>query len=273
MRRLLFAALLALLPSRALAFGGHTAAFKGVASPLSIPNAYCWLRSDLGITIGTGVSTWANQRSGISCDGTQATAGKQPAYASSGGLNNRAVLTFNASKALEWALPLSGAKTVLVVMDQASEPHTGFSIFSIKHDTGGGGVFFSEMITDLATYQYTSYLDGILGGAGPGNMTGHNDTLGTTGHVLLHTYDGGTWTSTSSYTVYLDGVLKTSTASGLDGRVDTDLGSIGARLDSGSSISFGYDGDIYEIAVWNRVLTAVEIKALSLEYAKRIYGL
>lgn len=53
----------------------------GAFSPISL-NPELWLRSDLGITIGTGVSQWADQ-SGNGNHATQATSGAQPAYSAS----------------------------------------------------------------------------------------------------------------------------------------------------------------------------------------------
>jgi len=61
-------------------------------SPKKLSGLVIWLRSDLGITIGTGVSTWADQ-SGNGNDVTQATGSKQPAYtASSAVFNNKPCL-------------------------------------------------------------------------------------------------------------------------------------------------------------------------------------
>lgn len=48
---------------------------------------------DLGVTIGTGVSAWADQ-SGNGRNATQATGGNQPAYSATG-LNSKGVITFD----------------------------------------------------------------------------------------------------------------------------------------------------------------------------------
>jgi hypothetical protein len=56
-----------------------------------------WLRADLGITIATGVSVWADQ-SGNSNNATQGTTGDQPAYnASDPAYNGQPTVQFNGS--------------------------------------------------------------------------------------------------------------------------------------------------------------------------------
>jgi hypothetical protein len=63
--------------------------------PTSIAGCVLWLRSDLGITIGTGVSAWADQ-SGSGGSGSQGTAANQPAYAASdANFNGKPSVTYN----------------------------------------------------------------------------------------------------------------------------------------------------------------------------------
>jgi hypothetical protein len=69
--------------------GGYATRMQGAAfgsaSPLSILGSpvKAWLRADLGITIGTGVSAWADQ-SGNGSHFTQATGAAQPAFEAAG---------------------------------------------------------------------------------------------------------------------------------------------------------------------------------------------
>lgn len=58
-------------------------------SPRALSGLVLWVRSDLGITLGTGISAWADQ-SGNGNNLVQATGTKQPAYVASGGANNTA---------------------------------------------------------------------------------------------------------------------------------------------------------------------------------------
>lgn len=59
----------------ALAGGGRHG--RRALLPRDVPGCLLWLRADLGVTIGTGVATWADQ-SGNGHNATQATGSKQP---------------------------------------------------------------------------------------------------------------------------------------------------------------------------------------------------
>lgn len=65
--------------------GGGTPSASAPWTPASITSVakFFWFRSDLGITIGTGVSAWADQY-GLN-NATQATGGSQPTYTASDG--------------------------------------------------------------------------------------------------------------------------------------------------------------------------------------------
>lgn len=74
---------------------GRIATVVGAApvTPLTILGSLSWwVRSDSGITIGTGVSAWADQ-SGNAVDFSQGTGGSQPAYAATGGPNGGPIVT------------------------------------------------------------------------------------------------------------------------------------------------------------------------------------
>jgi hypothetical protein len=64
--------------------------------PTSLPGCVLWLRADLGITIGTGVSAWADQ-SGNGNGVTQATGANQPTVNAAGAPNSLPCLVFNGS--------------------------------------------------------------------------------------------------------------------------------------------------------------------------------
>ncbi len=99
--------------SAALPVATLVAAVDVTPTPLSIlgqSNLHFWLRADRGVTIGTGVSAWADQ-SGNGVDFSQATGSKQPAFSSSAGPNSQAAITgdgtddFLANAALDLAAP------------------------------------------------------------------------------------------------------------------------------------------------------------------------
>jgi hypothetical protein len=63
--------------------------------PTQFPGCVLWLRADKGITIGTGVSAWADQ-SGAGLVAAQATGSQQPTYnASDAGYNGAPTLSFD----------------------------------------------------------------------------------------------------------------------------------------------------------------------------------
>lgn len=97
---------------------------SGVAwTPKFISGLQLWLRADLGVTIATGVSAWADQSGtgDANKNVTQATGSKQPTLnASDASYNNKATLSFSsaASQCLVsglWSSPLSQPWTVVVV--------------------------------------------------------------------------------------------------------------------------------------------------------------
>lgn len=75
-----------LAPSSAWATGGgHWSSWAHHTwIPRDEPGIVMWVRADAGITISTGVSTWADL-SGNGRNLTQGTAGKQPAFSATGG--------------------------------------------------------------------------------------------------------------------------------------------------------------------------------------------
>lgn len=72
----------------------------GPFQPIDLPGLFLWLRGDLGITIGVGVSAWADQ-SGFgdpNHNEVQAVGVQQPTYIASDPLyNNQATLSFSAA--------------------------------------------------------------------------------------------------------------------------------------------------------------------------------
>lgn len=283
MRRLVLAlALLFSLP----AYAGFTAPVAHLVfnDPRTITNCVCWLRSDFGITIATGVSAWATQVSGIAGNATQATTAQQPVYATNG-INARPKLTFSLTQAMEWALATNGgsAKTVVIVGKIGTYPPTGgdYVIYDIK----GGDTLWSEMdmITAGGGFDAVDVLHAQSTSAA--QTVGYNPNGGfntTKLYEFLQTYNGGGGSNVSSYTLWQNHsatapaggigwvsyeVNQTSTFS----EVTSNLGAIGGYINSSHTVSLGFIGDIYEAIVYSRVLTAGEIYILHV-YMNSLYG-
>lgn len=74
--------------------GGTTAPAAWTPANISSVTKYFWLRADLGVTVATGVSAWADQY-GLN-NATQATGAAQPTLsASDAAFNNQASITFD----------------------------------------------------------------------------------------------------------------------------------------------------------------------------------
>lgn len=247
---------------RALASIPQVAAFGSSFTPRSLANCVVWLRADLGITTVSGaVSVWADQATGSANNATQTNAPSMPTYNASGGLNNAAYLTFTGSSALSWGyVSPTGAHTIMVVMKLTTTNgggHTAYVIYDGTHT--------SEMILDLSGYSNTSWVDGWSSGGG--SMVGVNDVLGSaSGHILLHTTDG-LGNATGNYTASLDGTSKTVVTSGAYGAVGT-----GSEIGARTTGAFTLVANLYEIVVYNRVLSSTEQGKL-VAYAKARYGL
>jgi hypothetical protein len=112
---------------RVAARGPSAAAPAGTTPPTIVTSAPCqaWWRGDLGITIGTGVSAWADQ-SGNGRDLVQATGGAQPVYnASDFVFGAQSTLTFDGVNDIligAFGLPAAGTTPAFIwyVMSQQS---------------------------------------------------------------------------------------------------------------------------------------------------------
>jgi hypothetical protein len=84
-----------------------------------------WWRSDLGVTIGTGVSQWSDQ-SGNGFHLTQGTGGAQPTFEASGGPNSTPSILFDGSDdrlinaAIDRAAPATTPTIIWMVVSQVT---------------------------------------------------------------------------------------------------------------------------------------------------------
>lgn len=228
--------------------------------PTDIQGCQIWLRSDRGVRRSgispSQITKWENQVSDFSFTGTQGTSALQPTIVP--GVNGLPAIHFNSAAFQMLTLsPNSaayGRRTFVIVLKLTTEPHSGFSVISVAN---GAGTAAHEMIFDLATYSACSF----IADAASGNMVGINDTLGTTTpHALLHTWDATT------YFASLDGTSKTVVTSGAYG-----AGTLTSAIGSRSDATFPFNGDLYEIIMWNRVLSAKEQDQVR-DYLRLRYG-
>lgn len=224
--------------------------------PRDIDGCRCWLRSDLGLTVSSPnkVLLWKNQVSGVSADGT-AVSGKEPTLQA--GTNALPSIRFGGSHAFTWALEQKGPAALACAFKFSSETQSGFSMFTFRSVVTS---LFTEVLFDIGFGYYNpSLLHDYPAATLPSTVGAFNVAMGTTrNHVHLHNYIGGTIDEPANYTIARDGLEGVVSLTGPTFRVDTDPGSIGSRVDNVGGLVFPFIGDMYEVVVYNRALTAQE---------------
>jgi hypothetical protein len=220
--------------------------------PLTIPDMYTWWRADSGITIGTGVSAWLAKFGGRT--GSQAVAGKQPAYSAiTAAILNNPSLTFD------------GINDELNVgaLGQAARPYT--KMFVSKCTNVFNGYLLGSAFTAGNEYFRLS------GAANVPPETVGVESTGTTWEAGTPNA-GAPWAvwaiigSGGNVSFYKNGAFLSTAARVAPGgtALDTWIGGIGGA---------GYlTGSIAEIIDYSRALTAGEILTLY-QYANARYGI
>ncbi|GAB2817371.1 hypothetical protein GCM10027043_17640 [Ferruginibacter profundus] len=154
-------------------------------------------------------------------------------------------------------LKASGAKTIFIVFLQPSISGNPETLLSIK---GLANTYSEILCTDAPAYSPLSFIADVTSSVSGGVLTGamgDNMTFLSSGNIFTLTYNGSVNSSPSSYTANNNTVAATVTTSGPFGRLPYDSTTIGGRAPQ-QNYSF-FSGDIGEIILYNRVLTAAEI--------------
>ena len=227
--------------------GGYQQGFD----PMTLPSPSFFVRTDRGITVATGVSSWADQ-SGNGRTPVQATGAKQPAYATHSAPNMPTV-TFN-----------SAANQVLTVAATAIAV-TGWTMAAVAQ--------FNVACQSAACYSVS------FGAATNGNSlkvdTAPKRNVQARG--VVDREDGNATTATESWIATNDG---TTTKLWLNGvlqaaltNATTNAASSGAGIFIGSDVTLAgfMSGVVYEVASWQRVLDPSEITRLA-RYEANLFG-
>lgn len=222
---------------------------SGLWTPKAISGLALWLRADMGVTIGTGVSAWADQSGtgDANKNVTQGTGGLQPAFtASNGSYNGRPTIDFTGSQLLRsgtWAASLSQPFTRLVVGHGANDATNNYFMDNI---TGTQCAIIADNGANLQLYD---------GAALPAGIT-------PSAPQAIVTVDNG-----ASSKIYANA------------HTARNSGAAGAGIITGTTIgnyqgggAFALTGSIAEIAVWSRALSQSEIDRL-LTYAGDCYAI
>lgn len=222
-------------------------------SPLSLANCAAWYRADLGITIGTGVSAWADQSGTGDANKnlSQGTGSQQPTRNNSdAGYNNQPTLSF-ASASLQylisgsWASPLSLPETVFVV------GNTDGSVTNQAYSDGQGN---SRLLyTNSGAARAVMYAGATL-----------SSGLGLTSSplVICSIFNAG------SSSIFVS--AQTASASGSSGAGGTTRSFLLAGVAAGPTAYL--NGKLAEIIVYSRALSSTE-RAQVFVYLGTRYGI
>jgi hypothetical protein len=219
-------------------------------NPMEDPGVTIWLRSDLGIAIATGVSTWTDQ-SGNGNSPTQATGGKQPAYTAASG-SSPAKLTFTSASSQELTSSTNAiSKTVwtIAAVHQFNSACQTAGCYSVSFGTATNGNAFK--VNSAAQRDVTAR-----------GVADRNDGSATTAiESWIATNDG---TTTKLWVGNVSQSLTNST---------TNAASSGAGVFLGCDVTNAtfLSGALYEVVAWGRALDAGEIWRLS-AYEGSLFG-
>lgn len=254
-----------LLVTDAGAIGGVGGPLLAPGGSIANPCTYLggcldWHRSDLGVTIGTGVSAWADQ-SGHSHTLSQATGGTQPGYSTT--IHGITALSFSGSQWLTDGTQIdfggsAAAFAVVLVLTTTS---------SASSAAGG----YDQPLTamgDATGSRNGSW--GVNSGHGASSMYNGTSYVQVTGTATINDGKPHVIISnqfTSAIAQYVDGANDpagttsvTSSSPGYD--------SIGRGFNTGDS----FNGNILEEFVVGRTLTTTEIATLESAYFRGRYG-
>lgn len=227
------------------------------------------LRGDLGVTAAGGIiSAWTDQSPAAIA--ATASGALQPTAGSA--INSKATIHFNGSQAL--SLPsfnFIGPKTVVVIMRRSVTSNVEDIPLALKSVEAGGPWFNELQFSNSGGYRKTAFAGDFISGVD----CGFDPTIDTLSHSFIFTYDSPLLINQpSSYTMKLDGIAQVVTVNGAASasKPSTDPGSIGGRLSSVLALSNAMTGDIGEIIVYPRVLSAVETTQL-ISYISSYWGI
>ena len=222
--------------------------------PTSLANLAAWYRGDLGITLNGGtVSAWADQ-SGNGRHATNGTAAQQPTYGTAAGMRGHAALSFDGGDILTTsAFDMPRACSCFVVCGSLTTRG-----MLVEHGNGDGFYLYAAGNAAAAVFGATGL-----------------------GYHRAFQNPPTTWTPANSHSAMIydeanppvirssDGLITPTSTDGVAQASQTrnKALNIGAR----SGLSLQHNGQIMEIILYSRALTAGEIAAVELYLSNR-YG-
>jgi hypothetical protein len=234
---------------------GQTGNWQGF-SPLWIPGVVLWLRSDLGITKATGVSTWADQ-SGHGYNLTQATGSEQPTYPGATA-NGIAGLGFSATASSAISSSATGST---ILSGATSAERIIVAVNNLDPPSGTGQSWENQALTGQASASNLPFTNGGLYDAF--GATARTSDVAHTGIPMNTPWIYDTMASgASGWTMWLNSVQLTTITNTFAAGQATDL-----NLGDGNTL-----GTLYEYVVFGTALTAAQ-RFLMTAYASNRYGI
>ena len=221
--------------------------------PTDISNCQLWLKADsLSLNDDDDVAAWADS-SGNSNDAAQGTGAKQPVY-KTGILNSLPIVRFDgAAHYMQVAnhANLNAATVTFFVVAKSdivggSYGNDGFLVN--KENSSGPGTYGISLETDVNDMRAQIRLNGSEGTARTADV---DSNLDTNWHTYMVIYDG------DNLNVYDNGSIQTD-SDGTDGTIDVDT-STSFTIGAHPAPQRFWDGDIAEIIVYDKALSAIEI--------------
>ena len=239
---------LGLMPRMVRASGGWTPASLGTTLKL-------WLRSDLGITLATGVSAWADQ-SGNGNNVSQSVTANQPLYNPTGGPNGKPSITCDGVSRLllsnSTGVVARGNDRTAVCLVQDAAPAIGKDVIS----------FYQAL-------NWTIRYGGTAGSASTTSDEASYNTIGTytpdtNAHSVASTFHNG---AVSPY--YIDNVSITQSAPAI---TSPESGPVSFYVGAGDNGAIVFNGQVNEVIVCDTVLSAPQL-ALIHSYQMSFWGI
>lgn len=241
--------------SPAIEIGISTSSGGSVFEPTDISGAVLWLRADMGITLATGVSAWADQ-SVSGYDVSQAAGANQPAYnAADADINNHPSIDFDGvnDSLTNLAMSLSSASYTMFVACNPAAPSSQHWPWSMGTGAAGANEELSFCVSNVDVPHWR--IDN--------GTTFAVDT--TTTLPGWHVWSG--YTDGDDHRIWVDGSEGTASSTSVTlGTIDRMR--VGARS-NGAPFS---DTTIAEIVLYGRKLSAPE-RQLVERYMLTRYGL
>lgn len=211
-----------------------------MAAPDTIPNLSAWWKADsLALAAGAAVSSWADSGPG-GFTATQATAAARPTF-QTGQINGKPVVRFDGvdDGLVSGASSSHPETTIFAVVRPSTVTATG--IYSVRAGSGSGALIFRIRDTKI-NFGYQAVTQAAFGTTSLAAnasrvITGsYSDSANTTAYYLDGSADGGSTAETTSLTAGLTSAI---------------------GMEPGQSARY-FVGDIAEIIIYSRVLTASE---------------